>query len=155
MSTISKQECLTLLFELREKGVDVSIPLKELLIQQVPSIEIIKFINDHQELNLRKFYEKLRHSYNDKHSKLYGNIVKCNELDSDEVVCCAGALLQQILLFDKKVDSGEFLTQARFNELLSCLKHYYETKDTIQVRKLLNFVKADLKVLEEISVKQD
>lgn len=153
MSTISKQECLNLLFELKNKGIDSSAQIKKLLLQQEPSIEIIKFINDHKELDIRKFYEKLRHSYNDKHSKLYINIVKCNELDSDELVCCAGALLQQILLFNKKVESNDFLSQARFDEILYCLQQYYETKDLIKIRTLLNLVKADLKVLEEISVK--
>lgn len=153
MSTISKQECLNLLFELKNKGIDSSAQIKKLLLQQEPSIEIIKFINDHKELDIRKFYEKLRHSYNDKHSKLYINIVKCNELDSDELVCCVGALLQQILLFNKKVESNDFLSQARFDEILYCLQQYYETKDLIKIRTLLNLVKADLKVLEEISVK--
>lgn len=153
MSTISKQECLSLLFELKENGVDTSAQIKSLLLQKSPSIEIIKFINDHRELDIRKFYEKLRHSYNNKHSKLYGNIVRCNEIDGDELICCAGALLQQILLFNKKVESIDFLKQARFNELLSCMKHFYETRDLVQVRKLLNYVKADLKVLEEISTK--
>ena len=153
MSTISKQECLSLLFELKENGVDTSAQIKSLLLQKSPSIEIIKFINDHRELDIRKFYEKLRHSYNNKHSKLYGNIVRCNEIDGDELICCAGALLQKILLFNKKVESIDFLKQARFNELLSCMKHFYETRDLVQVRKLLNYVKADLKVLEEISTK--
>jgi hypothetical protein len=153
MSTISKQECLNLLFELKNNGVDTSAQIKTLLLQKSPSIEIIKFINDHKELDIRRFYEKLRRSYNDKHSKLYINIVKCNEIDSDELICCAGALLQQILLFNRNAESNDFLTQARFNEILDCLKHYYETKDLIQVRTLLNLVKADLKILEEISIK--
>ena len=151
MSTISKQECLSLLFELKNNGVDCSSEIKKLLLLNEPTIETIKFINDHQELDLRKFYEKLRKSYNNKHSKLYINIVKYNELDGNELICCLGALLQQILLFNKTINNTEFLNQARFNEILSCLKNYYSSRDLISCQKLLGLVKADLKVLEEIS----
>lgn len=151
MSTITKQECLNLLFELKDNNIDCTKQIKQLLVMNEPTIDIIKFINDHQELDLRKFYEKLRKSYNNKHSKLYINIVKYNELDGNELICCMGALLQQILLFNKTLNNTEFLRQARFNEILSCLRNYYETRDLISCQKLLGLVKADLKVLEEIS----
>ena len=151
MSTISKQECLNLLFEMRENGIECTSEIKQLIVHNEPTIEIIKFINDHRQLDLRSFYEKLRKSYNNKHSKLYINIVKCNELDGNELVCCLGALLQQILLFNKTLNNTEFLKQARFNEILKCLQNYYSTKDLVMCQKLLNVIKADLKVLEEIS----
>ena len=151
MSTISKQECLNLLFELKDKGVDCTAEITKLIVSTEPTIETIKFINDHQELNIRKFYEKLRKSYNHKSSKLYINIVRYDELDGSELVCCLGALLQQILLFNKTVGDSEFLSQARFNEILQCLNIYYSTRDLIPCQRLLSLVKADLKVLEEIS----
>ena len=151
MSTISKQECLNLLFELKDKGVDCTTEIKKLLVLNEPTIDTIKFINDHQELDLRKFYEKLRKSYNNKHSKLYINIVKYDELEGNELLCCLGALLQQVLLFNKNLNSSEFLTQARFNEILYCLNQYYNSRNLIPCQKLLGLIKADLKVLEEIS----
>ncbi len=154
MSTISKQECLNLLFELKNNGVDCTKQLKKLLVNG-PDIEIIKFINDHQELDLRKFYEKLRKAHNHKKSKLYLNIVRYNELEGNELTCCLGALLQQILLFNRTLNNSEFLKQARFNEILACLQNYYETRDLIPCQKLLSLVKADLKVLEEISTKEN
>lgn len=151
MSTISKQECLNLLFELKDKGVDCTAEIKKLIVSTEPTIETIKFINDHQELDIRKFYEKLRKSYNNKHSKLYINIVRYDELESPELLCCVGALLQQILLFNKNLNNTEFLKQARFNEILKCLQAYYETKDLIPCQRLLSLVKSDLKALEYIS----
>lgn len=151
MSTISKQECLNLLFELKDKGIDCTTEIKKLLVLNEPTIDTIKFINDHQELDLRKFYEKLRKSYNNKHSKLYINIVKYDELEGNELLCCLGALLQQVLLFNKNLNSSEFLTQARFNEILYCLNQYYNSRNLIPCQKLLGLIKADLKVLEEIS----
>ena len=148
---ITKQECLALLFDLRDKGLDCNSEIKSLLIKAEPTIEIIKFINDNRELNLRKFYEKLRKSYNHNHSKLYINIVRYDELDPKEVICCLGALLQQILLFNKDLDDTSFLSQARFDEILGCLQNYYINSDIIMCQKLLSIIKADLKVLEEIS----
>ena len=68
---ITKQDCLILLSE-----IGATDKIKELLAQPTPSVEIIKFINDNRQLDLTRFYEKLRKSYNQKHSKLYINIVK-------------------------------------------------------------------------------
>lgn len=150
-SIISKQECLNLLFDLKESGVDCTTQIKQLINSTEPSIEIIQFLTNHQAFDLRKFYEKLRKSYNQKHSKLYINIVKYTELEGTELICCLGALLQQILLFNKTLNNSEFLKQARFNEILMCLKNYYESRDLISCQKLLGLVKADLKLLEDIA----
>lgn len=149
--TITKQECLKLLFELKNKGVYCDKEIKKLLTMTSPDIEIIKFINDKMELNLRKFYEKLRKSYNNKKSKLYINIVKNTELPPEEVICCLGALLQQILLFNKTLEKTNFLKEARADEILYCIKQYIESNDIISSQKLLTLVKADLKTLEIIS----
>lgn len=148
---ITKKECLSLLFELKENGIKCSDKISILLNSSEPSLEIIKFINDNKELNIRKFYEKLRKSYNEKHSKLYINIVKEDELKPKDLLCCLGALLQQILLFYKEIDDKDFLTQARFDDILLCLDNYRKTGDMIPCQKLLRLFKADLKVLEEIS----
>lgn len=153
MSTISKKECLSLLFELREKGINCDTMLTQTLNTVDPPIEVIKFINAHRELNIRKFYEKLRRSYNDKHSKLYINIVREDKLEPEEVATCLGALLQQILLFNKDLKSNSFLESSRSVEISKCLLHYLKTQDTIPCRKILALVKADLKTLEEISKK--
>lgn len=153
MSTISKKECLNLLFELRDKGIDCDDIITQTLSTIDPPLSVIKFINDHRELNIRKFYEKLRKSYNNKSSKLYINIVKEDKLEPEEIATCLGALLQQILLFNKDLKSTSFLESSRSVEISKCLLHYLKTQDTIPCRKILALVKADLKTLEEISKK--
>jgi hypothetical protein len=80
---ITKTDCLSLLFELKDKGVDCTEQIKHLLVLPEPDIETIKFINDNRELNVRKFYEKLRKSYNQKRSNLYINIVRENRDEVD------------------------------------------------------------------------
>ena len=118
-----------------------------------PTVEIIKFINDNKELNVRKFYEKLRKSYNKGQSKLYKNIVSNNDVqrDSKEILCTLASLQLQILLFNKTIDDTDFLQNARFDEISKVLINYYNTKDIIPCIRLINLVKSDLKVLEEIS----
>jgi hypothetical protein len=152
---ITKNDCLILLVELKEnlpdKTEEIDNYIKKLVISSQPTIDIIRYINDNKELNLRSFYEKLRKSYNQGHSKLYKNIVNETSLEPKELICCLGALQQQVLLYYKLLDDISFLKQARFDEISKCLLHYYKTGDIIQCQKLLELFKADLKFMEEIS----
>ncbi len=145
----TKTDCLSLLFELRDKGIDVDKDIKYLLVHSEPTLDIIRTINNNMERSIRAFYEKLRKSYNNKKSKLYINIVKENNLEPKEVLCTLASLQLQILLFNKTLDDPSFLRTARFNEICDCLKLYYASGDIIPSQKLLELFKADLKFLEE------
>lgn len=148
---ITKTDCLNKLFDLRDKGVECDSYIKKLMVSPSPSIETIKFINSNLELPVRTFYEKLRKSYNDGRSKLYINIVKINTLEPKEVLCALGSLQLQELLFNKTANDNSFLRNARFDEISKCMLNYYNTGDIIPCQKLLELIRTDLKVLEEIS----
>lgn len=149
---ITKNDCLILLTELAEKGIDTSKYFKETLRNENINMEVLEFINSNMQLDLSRFYEKLRKSYNKKSSKLYINIVNPNFKDQKDILTTLASLNLQILLFSKNVkDLNMFLSHARFEEINKCLLNYYKTNDLIPCQKLLNLVKADLKVLEELN----
>ena len=145
---ISKNDCILLLTDLKNHGVDVDTQLKILIKQQEPSIEIIKYINDNRQLDLVSFYEKIRKSYNNKKNKLYINIVKEIENPTD-VLTTLSALQTQILLFANNVeDRSMFLKHARAEEISYVLNYYFKTFDIIPCQKLLRIIKADIKTGE-------
>lgn len=148
---ITKQDCLVLLYDIKEKGFDCSKQIKELISSTDPSIEIIKYINDNRQLDLTKFYEKIRKSYNDKRSNLYINIVKEIE-EPNEVLTTLSALLTQILIFSKKTENRNmFLKHARCDEISRVLTRYFQTYDLISCIQLLKLIKCDIVALETVS----
>ena len=147
---ISKNDCILLLTDLQENGVDVSAHLMQLINSAEPSIEVIKFINDNRQLDLSRFYEKLRKSYNAKKSVLYKNIVKEID-DTNDVLTTLSAMMTQILLFAKNVDDREmFLRHSRALDISRILARYFQTYDLTNCVKLLRIIKADLKALESM-----
>ena len=147
---ITKNDCILLLSDLEERGVDTSAKLKEVIKLAEPSIDIIKYINDNRQLDLSKFYEKIRKSYNNKKSTLYINIVR--EIESpNEVLITLSAMMTQVLLYAKGVEDREmFLRHARAYDISRVLANYFQTYDLTNCIKLLRIIKADLKALESI-----
>ena len=96
---ISKNDCLLMLTKLSDEGIDTSEQVKNLLKESEPFIETIKYINSQRQLDVTRFYEKLRKSYNNKKSKLYINIMRENDENTFEHITTLSAMLTQILLF--------------------------------------------------------
>ncbi len=148
---ISKNDCLLLLKDLENKGIDTSNPIQALLKDygKIP-LSVIKFINDNRQLDVANFYEQLRKSYNQKKSKLYINIVKEIE-EPNEVLTTLSAMLTQILRFSKSVENKQmFLRHARANDIIKVLNAYIVNMDLTNCIKLLRVVKVDIKALESI-----
>lgn len=149
---INKQDCLLLLSEIQDNGIECKDIIDEVLTEDTLSIQVLKFINDNRQLDVTSFYEKLRKSYNNKKSKLYINIVKGDFKDPKDIVTTLASLNLQILLYNKNVeDSNIFLKHCRFEEINMCLYNYSKTYDLIPCQKLLKLIKADLKVLESVN----
>lgn len=148
---ISKNDCIILLTELQNKGINVEEHLKKVVMTPEPTLDTIKFINSNRELDLTSFYTHIRKSYNQKHSSLYKNIVKEELKDPTESLTTLSALLTQILLYSKKLENKQmFLRHARCNEISAVLNNYFKTSDLTNCLRLLKVIKADLKTLEMI-----
>lgn len=139
-----------LLTELQEKGEDVSKYIKTLYKTPEIPLDTIKFINEHRELDVVSFYEKLRSNYNHKKSDLYINIVKETD-DLSEILTTLAAYNLQVLLFAKKLtDKDSFYKASRVEEVTRVLNNYYKTYDIDKCRLLLALIKADIKLFEGI-----
>lgn len=153
---ITKNDCILLLSELQDEGIDCTNQLKQLVKEKYPSLDVLKFINSYRPLDATNFYEKLRKSYNNKKSKLYINIVKEKYEEPKDILITLSSLNLQILLFTKSVENQDlFLKQVRFDEITRCLYNYAINKDIIPCQKLLKLVKADLKCLEYVNGRED
>ena len=152
---ITKNDCYLLLAEYEKSGIDTKEPLNQLMSDNsnTPNLQVLKFINDHRQLDVMNFYNKIRKSYNQKKSNLYINIVKEIE-DPNEVVITLSAMLTQILLFSKSAENKQmFLKHARSQEISLVLLNYFKNYDITNCIKLLKLIKADLKVIEFINGK--
>lgn len=147
---ITKNDCLLLLTKMQEDGVDTKAQVNKLFSTPGIPLDVLKFINNHKQLDVISFYERIRKNYNNKRSKLYINIMK--EIDDpEEVITTLSALLTQIILTSEKVDNKKlFLNNARAGEITRVLNNYFNTFDVESARKLLYLFKCDIKALESI-----
>lgn len=147
---IQKQDLILLLTNIQENGVDVSSHLNKVISSQTIPLDVLKFINEHRELDVTEFYKHIRKNYNNKKSKLYKNIVGEIKDPNDVLTTLASFALQTLLYSDKVKNKQQFLKQARFEEVERCLHNYSKTYDLVTCQKLLYLIKSDLKAVESI-----
>lgn len=153
---ITKNDCLTLLVALEDKGININKPMRKLITAKEIPIEVLKFILDNRGIEVANFYEMLRKKHNEKKSPLYHNIVKDIE-DTDEVITTLACLLVQITLYSRKLTSNKeiFQREVRAEEITRVLNNYYSTGEFNQCLALIKLLKADLLVLEHISGRRE
>ena len=119
---ITKNDIFLLLSDLEDKGIEINKSIYSDVSKNGVSLDVLKFISSNMQLDLYRFYEKIRKSYNQKHSNLYINIVKEIE-DVNKVLTALSALQTQILLFSEReaVDREMFLRHARVSEISKVL----------------------------------
>ncbi len=153
---ITKNDCLTVLVALEDKGLDINQPMKKLVTSKEVPLEVLKFILNNRGMEVANFYEMLRKKHNDKKSPLYHNIVK-DLTEPEDVVTTLACLLVQITLYSKKLQTNKeiFKREARAEEITRVLNNYYTTGTLDQCLALLRLLKADLLVLEHISGRRE
>lgn len=149
---ITKNDCILLLGELSEQGIDVTSEINKVVKNTSIDLEVLKFINGYRTFEVLDFYDKLRVNYNNKRSKLYKCIVQVDEKEPKDIVITLSSLLTQILLHSKTVEDKElFLKHSRAEEISRVLNNYFKTYDLTLCVTMLKLVKADLKALESLN----
>ena len=149
---ITKTDLLLLLTELQEQGVDTAADIKYLMSAKSIPLDLLKKINQDRQLDVARFYEKLRASYNNKKSKLYINIMRSDEntiSDPNTILTTLSALLNQALQF-KADDKVMFFKHVRTSEIVQVLEIYFKTFNIKPALKLLTLYKADIKAFESM-----
>jgi hypothetical protein len=153
---ITKNDCLTILVSLEDRGINIDQQMKKLLTAKEIPIDVLKFILTNRGIEVANFYEMLRKKHNQKKSPLYHNIVK-DITDPEEVITTLACLLVQITLYSKKLASNKdiFQREVRAEEISRVLNNYYVTGALDSCLALLRLLKSDLIVLEHISGRRD
>ena len=153
---ITKNDCLTILVSLEDRGIDINSQMKKLLTAKEIPIDVLKFILTNRGIEVANFYEMLRKKHNQKKSPLYHNIVK-EVSDPEEIITTLACLLVQITLYSKKLTSNRdiFQREVRAEEISRVLNNYYATGALDSCLALIKLLKSDLLVLEHISGRRD
>jgi hypothetical protein len=153
---ITKNDCLTVLVALEDRGIDIDAVMKKLITAREIPMDVLKFILDNRGIEVANFYEMLRKKHNKKQSPLYHNIVK--DIDNpDEIITTLSCLLVQITLYSKNLKSNKeiFQREIRAEEITRVLNNYYATGSLDSCLALIKMLKTDLLVLEHIAGRRD
>ena len=111
---------------------------------------VLKQCKQQGKLDIFNFYDKCRKSYNQKHSKIYINIVKEVE-DPKKVLTTLSALVTQILLFAETINNKDiFIKHSRLQEILDTIGEYTKTNDLTNCIYLIRSIKQDVKWAEKL-----
>lgn len=147
---ITRSDCVLLLSDLEKAGFNTKPYMNKLFQNRDLDLSVLKFINDNRQLDVTNFYKKIRKSYNQKKSKLYGSIVK-EVQDPEEVLITLSSLLLQIILFSKTAeDKNMFLKHSRADDISTVLNLYFKEYDLTNCLRLMALIKADLKAVESL-----
>lgn len=154
---LQSNDLILLLTTMASQGVEEANEYIRRSIGRPVSMDTLKFVNSYRQLDVTKFYERLRKNHNEKKSNLYKNIVRDN-LDTDEIISTLHALSLQIYLFSRYVDEENkslFFKHARAEEITRVLNKFYTDFDLTSAMKILRLVKADLLAFEYVNGRRD
>lgn len=154
---LTKDDCLSLLVNMEQTGIDVNKQIKQLISSTAPSIDILEFIVQNNGIEATNFYNILRIKHNKNNSKLYTNLVSESLTDPLEIVTTLTSLLTQIMLHCKNLvetKQDRFLTEVRAKEITDALGVFFTAKDATLCLELYKLIHTDLLVLEGLAGKR-
>lgn len=148
---LRKNDLILLLTRMQDDGVDASAQIRKVIASKDIPMDVVKFVNDSRQLDVTRFYEQIRRSYNEKRSSLYINLVREDLKDPKDALTTLASFNLQVLLFARRLDNPTmFLSHSRAEEVTRVLNNYYRTYDLAPVMALRTLIKSDLKAFERI-----
>lgn len=148
---LRKNDLILLLTRMQDDGVDASAQIRKVIASKDIPMDVVKFVNDSRQLDVTRFYEQIRRSYNEKRSSLYINLVREDLKDPKDALTTLASFNLQVLLFARRLDNPTmFLSHSRAEEVTRVLNNYYRTYDLAPVMALRTLIKSDLKAFEGI-----
>ena len=155
---LQNNDLILLLTELEEQGVqDAKKYIRQSAGSRSVSLDALKFVNAHRQLDVVAFYEHIRKNHNEKKSPLYKNIVQ-GDLQTDKALTTLHALLLQISLFGAKLETDarvQFYKYVRAEEVSNVLHNYYKDYNITDVMKLLRLIRADIMAFEYVNGRRE
>ena len=146
---LDKQECYSKLFLIKNKGIDITVPLRELVISDEPSISVLEFINNNEGIDTVTFYESLRGKCNSKQSKLYKELLKEDATDYDLSKSLA-SLVTQVIIFSENMNDSDrrnFYKHMKLSECMNSLSDYFYKYDPSGLRNIRSDIVREIKYL--------
>ena len=151
---LQKNDLVILLTEMESNGIaDASKHIKGLLTGAENILDAVRFVNEHRQLDVAMFYDRIRKNHNEKKSNLYKNIIK-DAIEPQEALITLHAFALQSILYSKHVDErskGMFFKHVRSAEVTEVLNRFYKDYDIDSAMKMLRLIKSDLMAFEYIS----
>ena len=148
---LRKNDLILLLTRMQDAGADASAQIRKVISSKDIPMDVVKFINDNRQMDVTRFYEQIRKSYNDKRSSLYINLVREDLKDPKDALTTLASFNLQVLLFARHLDNPTmFLSHSRAEEVTRVLNNYYRTYDLAPVMAMRTLIKSDLKAFEGI-----
>jgi hypothetical protein len=145
---ISKIDCYKLLNEIQNSGIDIKDTLTELTNNVNVTKNIINFINKHRPQNIYLFYKELQHKNSKRKNKLYQNLLKDNNTETERLLSLT-SYISQVFLFTEKMETVEklkFYQQSNLTQCISALYNYVEKKDYSEILNIYDLISTDIKI---------
>lgn len=155
---ITKNDCLSILVGLENKGINIDAYMRKLLVSKDIPIDVLKFIAQNKGIEVCNFYEMLRVKHNKNKSPLYTNILK-ETSDENKIITTLTSFLQQITLYNSKLESvmekSRFIKEVRAEEVTRVLNSYFKTGELEKCSTELSLIKRDILVLEYLNDRRE
>lgn len=154
---LQSNDLVLLLTSMASQGIEGASEQIRKCIGKPVSLETLRFINEHRQLDVAKFYERVRKNHNEKRSSLYKNLVR-DDLSAEDAITTLHAFALQAALFSKHVEEGRkpmFFKHVRAEEVASVLEGYYKDYDLSSAMRVLRLIKADIMAFESVGGRRD